>query len=107
MKNECIDLADKLHQIKLDILATSNLIAGINKTMSLKLTELSQEVNSDKTLKNADARKAALSHLTSTNEEYINLDAELCQKNNEKALLEIEKQHLSDLLKIHLAFSDQ
>lgn len=106
MKESCVKLVNDLRDTRLNILALANYIAGVDKSMSIAINEFQKAISADKDLKNADSRKASLVHLTTTDPAYLELEADLAEKTDEKSRLEIDQKYFSELLRVHLAFAN-
>ena len=105
MKDICIALVEDLKAHRLEVLAMDNRIAELNKSKALLVAKFQSQINGNKDYKNADQRKAALATVTSIDDEYLQIEKELAELGNRKALELIDQQYCSELLRVNLAFA--
>ncbi|ESA38491.1 hypothetical protein N836_31620 [Leptolyngbya sp. Heron Island J] len=91
------------HDIRLQIHEQGKRLAHLQKGEAIAVARFNSIIAVDKALTNADKRKAALTELKASDEEYLAIEAEMDTIRNEIELLQIQLQFNSDMIKLNRA----
>ena len=95
--DECKSLAFAMHH-------NGQRQAEIEQQKTKIVTRFLLEVNSDKTLSNAEKRKTALAQKLDKDEAYQDFERQALALKNDTSIMDIELRYQRDLIKLNVAF---
>lgn len=103
LAEETRNLIQGSRDIRLKIHEQGKRLAHLQKAEATAIARFNSMIAVDKALTNADKRKAALTELKASDEEYLAITAESETIRHEIELLQINLQFNSDIIKLNLA----